>query len=212
VVWGHSQGGGAALWTGQLAPTYAPDVNVIGVAALAPASNLTGLVSNLDAVPGGSIFASYVFDSYSAVCPDVRYDDYIRPQARTLVHEMATRCLAKPSALVSVVESLVVDGPIFATDPSTGALGARLAENVPDGDIPAPLFLGQGAADSLVLPAAQREYVAARCAAGQPLEYREYEWRDHVPLVEPDSPLVPDLFAWTEARLAGDAPVSTCPS
>lgn len=25
IVWGHSQGGHAALWTGMLAPTYAPD-------------------------------------------------------------------------------------------------------------------------------------------------------------------------------------------
>src|SRR5690606_2378075 len=44
VVWGHSQGGHAALWTGQLAPTYAPDLEIVGVAALAPASNLPGLI------------------------------------------------------------------------------------------------------------------------------------------------------------------------
>ncbi len=44
VVWGHSQGGHAALWTGQLAPTYAPDVGVIAVAAMAPAANLPALI------------------------------------------------------------------------------------------------------------------------------------------------------------------------
>jgi pimeloyl-ACP methyl ester carboxylesterase len=52
VVWGHSQGGGAALWTGILAPTYAPDTHVIGVAALSPASDLSGMASNLAKVPG----------------------------------------------------------------------------------------------------------------------------------------------------------------
>lgn len=60
VVWGHSQGGGAALWTGVLASSYAPETNVIGVAALAPASDLPSLVGNLDVVPGGAIFASYI--------------------------------------------------------------------------------------------------------------------------------------------------------
>ena len=47
VVWGHSQGGHAALWTGQLAPTSAPELDIAGVAALAPASNLPGLIDNL---------------------------------------------------------------------------------------------------------------------------------------------------------------------
>jgi len=40
VVWGHSQGGHAALWTGILAPTYAPEIAILGVAAVAPASDL----------------------------------------------------------------------------------------------------------------------------------------------------------------------------
>jgi uncharacterized membrane protein HdeD (DUF308 family) len=35
VVWGHSHGGGAALWVGQEARSYAPDVPLRGVAALA---------------------------------------------------------------------------------------------------------------------------------------------------------------------------------
>ncbi|MGN0111757.1 MAG: lipase family protein, partial [Cellulosimicrobium funkei] len=58
VVWGHSQGGHAALWTGAVAPVYAPDVPLAGVAALAPASDLTAMVSHLENVPGGSVFAS----------------------------------------------------------------------------------------------------------------------------------------------------------
>jgi hypothetical protein len=44
VVSGH--GGHAALWTGILAPTYAPDVTLDGVAALAPAGNLPSPVEN----------------------------------------------------------------------------------------------------------------------------------------------------------------------
>jgi uncharacterized membrane protein HdeD (DUF308 family) len=36
VVWGHSQGGQASLFTGQLAATYAPELHLLGVAAGAP--------------------------------------------------------------------------------------------------------------------------------------------------------------------------------
>lgn len=210
VVWGHSQGGHAALWTGGLAPTYAPDVNVIGVAALAPASDLVGLVDNLSAVPGGSIFAAYVVDGYTKTYPDVQIDDYIRASARTLVTQAATRCLGK-SALVSVIAGLPLDQPVFDREPGDGAFGQRLTQNIPRGLIQAPLFVAQGAADALVLPQVQLAYVQQQCAAGQHLQYRTYPGRDHVGVVAADSPLIPDLLSWTEDRLAGAPATDDCP-
>jgi uncharacterized membrane protein HdeD (DUF308 family)/pimeloyl-ACP methyl ester carboxylesterase len=210
VVWGHSQGGHAALWAGMLAPTYAPELDLVGVAALAPASNLPGLVDSLGNVTGGELFASYVVDAYTATYPDVRYDDLVRPGARIIVREMAQRCLAEPGILVSVLTALSLDKPIWAGDPSSGAFLTRLTQNVPSGPIAAPLFIGQGADDSLVVPAAQDAYVAARCAAGYAVDYRTYPGRDHVPLVEPDSPLVPELLAWTADRFAGVPAADTC--
>ncbi|WP_083259971.1 lipase family protein [Cellulosimicrobium cellulans] len=210
VVWGHSQGGHAALWTGQLAPDYAPDVPLAGVAALAPASDLPGLVGALEGVEGGSIFASYVLAAYDAAYPDADPYQLVRPGGRLVVREMATRCLAEPGALVSVAEALAMDQPLWTGDPTAGAFGDRLAENVPTGAVPAPLLIAQGSADPLVLPSAQDAYVGTRCSAGQPVDYRRYDGRDHVGLVEADSPLVPELLRWTEDRFAGVAPTPTC--
>jgi uncharacterized membrane protein HdeD (DUF308 family) len=210
VVWGHSQGGGAALWTGMLAPTYAPDANVLGVAALSPASDLPGLVGNLDVVPGGAIFASYVIQGYSATYPDVRFDAYVRPAARIMTREMASRCLAEPAVFSSVIESLLIDGSIWARDPSSGPFGERLRENVPSGPIPAPLLIGQGLADPLVLPAAQAAYVRARCDAGGQVDYRTYAGFEHVDVVGAESPLIPELLAWTQDRFDGKPASSTC--
>ncbi|MEV8028787.1 lipase family protein [Cellulosimicrobium funkei] len=210
VVWGHSQGGHAALWTGAVAPAYAPDVPLAGVAALAPASDLTAMVSHLENVPGGSVFASYVVAAYDAAYPDADAIEAVRPGARLVVHEMASRCLSEPGALVSVAEALSMDQPLWTTDPTDGALGERLAENVPTGAVEAPLLVAQGASDPLVLPSTQDAYVGERCAAGQPVDYRTYEGRDHVGLVQTDSPLAPDLVRWTEARLAGEPPTPTC--
>lgn len=210
VVWGHSQGGGAALWTGILAPIYAPDVNIIGVAALSPASDLPGMVANLDVVTGGAIFASYIIEGYSATYPDVRFDDYVRPTARILVREMASRCLAEPGIMTSIVESLVIDKSIWATDPAGGPFGLRLKENVPSGPIPAPLLIGQGLEDPLVLPAAQEAYVKARCEIGGQVDYRTYEGFEHVDVVQAGSPLVPELVTWTQERFDGKPATSTC--
>jgi alpha-beta hydrolase superfamily lysophospholipase len=210
VVWGHSQGGNAALWTGMLADSYAADASVVGVAALAPASDLPGLVANLDVVPGGAIFASYVLRAYADTYPDVELADYVRPAARIQVEEMASRCLAEPEVFVSVISSLVLDGPIWSGDPLDGAFGERLAENVPVGPIPAPLLVAQGGDDPLVLPAAQDDFVRRLCGTGGPLDYRTYPGRDHVGVVADDSDLIPDLMAWTCDRFAGVDAENAC--
>lgn len=212
VVWGHSQGGHAALWAGTLADDYAPDAGVVGVAAAAPASNLTGLVANLDEVPGGAIFASYVVDGYARTYDDVRARDYVRGAAEVQMREIATRCLSGPGALLNVLSTLVQDTSPIDTDPTTGALGARLAENIPTDPIEPPLLIAQGETDPLVIPSAQQEYADQRCAVdGGPVDYRTYPDRDHVGVVAADSPYVPDLLEWTEQRLTGEPAPDSCP-
>lgn len=210
VVWGHSQGGHAALWTGALAEGYAPELEIEGVAALAPATDLQELVRVVEESRVGSLFAVYVVAAYTAVYDDVSFEDYVRPGAQLLTREMAQRCLSERGVLVSLGQSLLLDRPIWDRDPRTGPFGARLEENVPTGGIEAPLLVGQGAADTLIAPAAQDGWVADRCADGQQVDYRSYEGRDHLSLVAAGSPAVQDLLAWTEDRLAGRPAADTC--
>jgi uncharacterized membrane protein HdeD (DUF308 family)/alpha-beta hydrolase superfamily lysophospholipase len=209
VVWGHSQGGAVALWTGIIAPHYAPDVNVIGVAALAPAAELPALVDTAKDEAIGKVLSAYVISAYSAYYRDVRIADYIRPAARVLVEQSAGRCLSIDS-LVSFGTALGSES-YFSQSPSAGPLGARLEQNIPLGAIAAPLLIGQGLADPLILPSHQQRYVEQLCATGQPLQYRTYEGFDHIGLVlDPASPLIPDLLAWTQDRLDGRPQSSGC--
>lgn len=212
VVWGHSQGGGVALWTAAEAGTYAPELDLAGVAALAPAANLPGLVGDLPQVSGGSVFAAFVAAAYTATYDDVRYRDYVRPGAEGIFRQMATRCLTEPGVLVSILSALALerDPDVFSTDPTTGAFGRRLAQNVPPATGTAPLLLAQGGSDGLVTAESQDEYVDGLCAAGRQVDYRVYAGLDHVALVEPGSPLVPDLIAWTADRFSGSPPPTGC--
>ena len=124
---------------------------------------------------------------------------------------MSQRCLADiRSTLVSVGTIMALDRTIWNGDPNRGALAQRLEENTPAGPIEAPLLIGQGAADQLVVRPAQDAFVEARCAEGQQVDYRVYEGRDHVPLVEPDSPAIPELVEWTQARLQREPVEDTC--
>src|ERR1700722_1939939 len=46
AVWGHSQGGQAVLYAGALAKSYAPELDLVGVAAAAPATELATLMAD----------------------------------------------------------------------------------------------------------------------------------------------------------------------
>jgi len=201
VVWGHSQGGHTALWTGIVAPGYAPDVNVVGIAALAPASDVAAMIDELADSPIIALIGAFAITGYANIYPDVHFNDYVRPEARLFALRAATRCLSEPSALVSFAGALPFERSIFVDDPIHGALETRLAENVPNAHINTPLLIAQGAVDTLVLPTVQTAYVNSRCNAGQSLEYRTYAAEDHLSLVASDSPLIPDLLAWTQDRL-----------
>lgn len=207
VVWGHSQGGGAALWVGVEAETYAPDVPLAGVVAMAPASNLPALAESMLENPVGLLFAAFIVQAYSDVYPDVSFDDYTRASAREVLRSMADRCLSEPATLLSI--GSVMSGEELYTQPLTeGALATRLEENVPPATSTAPTLVAQGAIDDLVNPEAQGAFVDQLCAAGQVVEYHTFDGRDHLTVVADDSPLIDILLGWTADRFA-DAPTAT---
>jgi alpha-beta hydrolase superfamily lysophospholipase len=193
-----------------LAPAYAPDVNVAGIAAIAPASDLPALVGRVKDTLEGRLLGGYILSAYSDIYPDVSFDRYVRPAARVIVREAAARCLDRPEAYVSAVTKILSRQPIYASDPLSGALGNRLTENMPRGHIKAPVVIAQGLSDPLVLPSVQEAFVKQWCDAGQSLEYRTYKNRDHLSVVFAGSALIGDLLSWTQSRFSGKPHASGC--
>jgi alpha-beta hydrolase superfamily lysophospholipase/uncharacterized membrane protein HdeD (DUF308 family) len=210
AIWGHSQGGHGALWAGIVAPHYAPDLKLIGVAALAPESDLPALVEGAKDSSAGRIVLAYVAGSWAQVYPGFDLARLLTPGYAAVVAHLDELCLEGRDALVAAAVSTQLLDSIFRKDAFGGRFGALLRANSPTGAIAAPLLIAQGGDDRLVPPAAQAHFVASRCAAGQALEYRVYPGLDHLPLVAPASPLTAELVAWTRARLAGEAAKNSC--
>lgn len=206
VVWGHSQGGAAAIWTAGIAPDYAPDVWIRGVAAFAPASDPPALVDNVSNALGGAIFASYAFAAFSEIYPDITYSSYIRPGVAPIMRAMAQRCLTDRDIALSVVGMLgtTIDADLFSRDPSLGELGRRLRENIAPSVIGPPLFVGQGGADTIVPSPTQDRTIARACEAGQRVDYNRYAGYTHAQIMEKYSPMIDDVIAWTQHRFDGD--------
>ncbi|MBO9587827.1 lipase family protein [Devosia sp.] len=210
VVWGHSQGGHAALWTGMLARTYAPDVEVLGIAAQAPATNLPALVEGAQDGLFGKIVSSFLLHAFAETYDDVRVADYVSGYRAPLLQDIAARCAVDARVMYSVAELALMPGDLFSTMPEGMPLGARLVENIPVGPFEMPVFIAQGIEDEIVLEPIQTAFVAGLCDAGVNLTYRRYEGLQHVSLVAPDSVLTVELIAWTRARFAGEASEADC--
>lgn len=210
-VWGHSQGGNTSLFTGEVADAYAPDVDVVGVAAFAPATELSRLLAAEADSLVGKVLSSLAMVSWGEVYPEVSFDEVVRTPAQPLVRSIADRCITKPAAFLSAAEGVAIQGSIFAVDVETDAtLQGLLERNTPHEPIPAPLFVAQGTSDEVVDPDVTDDWVESRCDAGQAMTYRTYADQSHLSIVAPDSPVTDELVRWATDRFAGDAAPTDC--
>lgn len=70
VLWGHSQGGQAALFAAERVATYAPELTLLGVAVAAPAADLGELMSDEIVNVSGVTIASYAIPAYQVAYRD----------------------------------------------------------------------------------------------------------------------------------------------
>ncbi len=164
VLWGHSQGGQAALFAAQEAPSYAPELTIAAVAVAAPAADLTKLMgSHLDDISGVTI-GSYAFPAFAEVyasVPGAELSSILTPAAIDKAPQMNSLCLMSSlTELHDIGQPLV--GEFTLHDPTTAEPWATLLRDNSAGGkkIDAPLFVAQGNADELVLPADTAAFVA----------------------------------------------------
>jgi pimeloyl-ACP methyl ester carboxylesterase len=176
VLWGHSQGGQAALFAGQLAAHYAPELVLKAVAVAAPATDLADLLrSDIGDISGVSI-GSYAFSAYSTVygptTPDARLDTVLTPAAVAALPSMAALCLIGQNKKLHAIGKPLI-GHFLAADPATAEPWATmLQENSPGATaMPVPLFVAQGETDALVRPATTDAFVARERALGADVAY-----------------------------------------
>ncbi|MFC0673683.1 lipase family protein [Brachybacterium hainanense] len=210
VLWGHSQGGHAALWAGQIAPEYAPDLQIAGIAALAPATDLEALAEASKNDMGGRTIAPYIASSWDAVHPELGLRDRLTPGTAGDVDRIAQLCFTDHDAIAALLRGSQIPVQVLPDAQLQGPLGDLLRENTPTGPFPAPVLVAQGDADPLVRPRMQEDWVMRRCADGIPIDYRAVPGRGHVERVAADSPINDPLVAWTLDRWDGDAATPTC--
>lgn len=205
VAFGHSQGGHAVLFAGHLAAEYAPELDLLGVVASAPAAELSTLLRS--AVPISLAFGlvSSAVYAYSQTYEELSIDDVLTPAALTRIGVVEERCLEEvaDAYLDQRTSAWLVANPL-----DLPAWEARVEENEPgSAEIAAPVLLVQGSTDFVVLASSTDTAVTRLCDGGNTIDYRRYQGADHGEVLPAAGA---DILAWIDMRISGGDAQSTC--
>jgi pimeloyl-ACP methyl ester carboxylesterase len=210
VVWGHSQGGHAALFTGIIAKTYAPELDLLGVAAAAPATDLVTLMNeDIDSVGGKNITAMTLW-SWQRVF-DANMDKLVDRRAIPVIDQLAEECIEGPFdiRIRQITEQPLEQYFLTTKHPSdVEPWHTLLAQNSP-GTLPAgiPVFLAQGTDDVIIRPKVTQDYAARLCGAGSKVRMLSMPNIGHGRAAQASTQAMLD---WTSGRLAGTTAPDDC--
>ena len=175
-VYGHSQGGQGALFAGEIAPSYAPELQILGIIAGAPAAEIEAMMPAAAGTPGTVGYVVMAVAGAHAAYPNVSVSDVLTPRAIAQSTILHTHCFEDViEEFREPVTKVIAQNP--ADVPSFVQIMAReTAGNVPS---PAPLFVFQGTADKVIYPVFTDMYVEQSCSIGNTVEYKTYDGIGH---------------------------------
>ncbi|MGE3618885.1 MAG: alpha/beta fold hydrolase [Acidimicrobiia bacterium] len=204
VVWGHSQGGHAALFANQVAADWAPELDLVGTVAGAPPSQLPLIADALRDSPF-RFYLALVAAGWGEAYPDADPADLLTAEGMARLDVVDREC---GRALADDFSDLAYEELIAAhpgdVEPWAGLLDANDPGHEPGSS---PVLIVHGEADEQIPVVSSQLLLERMCTTGQVVERRTYPGQDHAGVIGPS---MADVLAWIDARLAGDAPATSC--
>ncbi|MFN8182980.1 MAG: lipase family protein [Candidatus Nanopelagicales bacterium] len=211
-IYGKSQGGEAALSAMELAPTYAPELDIAGGVSLAPGFT-PALQGVLNAVAGNptstsqNMFVLLIAKSFAENYPQYTNIDAILSdegkQRLTLLEQYCGTDLA--DRVVDIPLSQMLNSPVDS------GLVTALDEAMPGSTaLQMPAMIVQGLKDKTILPQFTHAQVMSRCALGDVVWYVRYPEDDHPSINFQARETQPSVIDWMQARWAGEPAPDNC--
>jgi acetyl esterase/lipase len=209
IAWGHSQGGHAALFTATEVSTYAPELQLLGVAAAAPATKLIRLFQEVRDTSSGRSLTVMTMHSWSRVF-DVKLSKFIPSRSQASFERLAGDCILTLADFFKISEhERALEREFLLSNPTEDPqIRAIMLENTP-GFLPkgTPVFIAQSKADKLVLPAVTKSYAKQLCDGGAKVEFHVLNSGSHM-FTGRDSANA--AARWMDGIFKGRPPPSDC--
>ncbi len=201
LIWGHSQGGHAALFAGRDAEPYAPELDLVGVVAGAPPSQLLLINAALQK----SDYRHYI--AMAAAGINAAYGDtaapldaVLNPEGLDFLTQIDTLCSSDLGKEASPLDF----SKLQKADPATVPEWRKLLANNDPGSftapIPVPLLIIHGGNDEQIPTASSALLFTQLCAVGQVAQRWVFPGQSHAGVIAPSAPT---MLTWIDDRFAG---------
>jgi hypothetical protein len=204
--WGYSQGGQAAAAAAELEATYAPELNVRGVAAGGVPADLSVVATHLDGA--GNLFFTFLAAAavgLNSAYPELNLDSYLNQAGRDLLAAGRNACLV--DGLFLGAGKHIAD--VTTTNPlATPQWQARINQQKLGSVGPqVPVFAYHGVLDEIIPYGQAAALRDAWCARGTKVQWVDYFFADHLLGVFSGSG---DVTNWLNARFTNQPLTPTC--
>ncbi len=209
VVAGFSQGGQAALFAGELASSYAPDLFVAGVAAIAPVTSVLDLAPTGNTPPpsGQSAFSASVLWSWAHLYPSVKLASVLTPAGLADLDVVQSSCIDQVASVYDPAPPDRFFQPGWQR--TAGVVAANRANSPGSAPTTSPVLIVQGTADEVIPFGRTTQFVADRLCRTQydAVDFVTLPGTGHAQTMEDATSI---LASWITQRLEGVAMEDSC--
>lgn len=224
AILGGSQGGHAALWVDRLAPYYARELTLVGVAATVPPADLLGegdLALTTLRPSTGNMVAFFGASAGWYGAEGSLAEVFLPPLDLDVPAALGASCdpgdiVQGATALDDIFQPEILAAAANDTLTGLDPWGCMALENgltstsvarIPQQDASYGILFVTGEADALVDTPTERAAYQTLCGAGMPLQYLECTAASHT---EATTWALPEILTFLKARLAGEAFAPSC--
>lgn len=202
IVMGHSEGGTVALFTAALAPSWAPDLQLLGAVSYAPATDLTdtlGHIMTSQQPDPGLPLGMMMVEGIASSDPAVNLNSILSPKGLAMLPQLQSKCLGE--LMNSPAWNAIPPASLFQQHPPIDQLLHDFARNEPlNLPIKVPVLLQQGSADDIVSPELASNLRSNLCSNGVQVRLDSVEGATHDTVLEQS---FENVKSWAADRFAG---------
>ena len=207
AIWGHSQGGNSALFSASQATSYAPELQLVGTVASAPAAELVPLLDEQYGTAADWVIGPLVAVSWPSADANLNAHNILTADGYSNYHKIANHCIVR-ATIAGVIRSVL--GQKFFTTNLINVPAWRAMADAQSAPILAPtqpLFVIESKTDQVVLPNTTALYIQTACRNGSNLASL---WLNNVAHQNIPAASSGNVVNWISDRFAHKQNVSSC--